>query len=402
MRFIKEKFSQILREVIVKVSIQLVISNYDEYLAGKGSRRALVSYLPFPLLPPKARRERVMFSNKGIAQEIPRALNELGYVVDIIDYRNSTWRPKKGYDLFIGHGGYNFERLACLLGDNIPSIYFATGVYWKEQNQRLASRLYDLAQRTGVIFPPDRIAPESEENSLLRADGIICLGNEETKETFREFANVVAINNAVFPLNKSIPEPLDFNIRRRHFLYFCGRGNVHKGLDLLLEAFSGTDLHLHVCQHMQPEFIKVFDAQLKMPNIHIEGFVKMRSQRFNQLAQLCNWIIMPTCAEGQPGSVLECMAYGLIPILPRTANLDIDEIGIKINELTVDSVIIAIREALTWDKNKATVISKSVRETVKRKHYPDVFRANFANAVVTILKQISNRPALCKRLANAP
>ena len=99
-----------------------VIRDYDEYGSGKPARKALLSYLVLPLLPPLRLRDRVKFSNRGIAQEIPRVLNELGYSVDIVNYDNRDWLPDRPYDLLIGHGGINFESISRRLPENIREI----------------------------------------------------------------------------------------------------------------------------------------------------------------------------------------------------------------------------------------------------------------------------------------
>ena len=129
-----------------------VIRDYDEFCQGKPARRALLSYLVLPLLPPSAFRDRIKFSNRGIAQEIPRVLNELGYSVDIVNYDNRSWFPDRPYDLFIGHGGINFEPICQRLSGRTVRIYFATGIYWREWNANNGKRAADLVSRRGLTL----------------------------------------------------------------------------------------------------------------------------------------------------------------------------------------------------------------------------------------------------------
>lgn len=146
------------------------VYNYCEYYKKPknkvNNKSALISYLPKPLIPQKSKRDRTRFSNLGIAQYIPRALNELGYIVDIISYDDMAFFPKKNYDLFIGHGGINFEKLSKSLPEKTVQIYFSTGVYWKEFNIKEAKRLYDLAKRRGFLLKPDRSINHSEEQKV--------------------------------------------------------------------------------------------------------------------------------------------------------------------------------------------------------------------------------------------
>jgi len=56
------------------------IFGFKEFCMAPPTRKSLVSYLVSPLLPIPAKRDRIVFSNLGIAQYIPRGLNELGSV----------------------------------------------------------------------------------------------------------------------------------------------------------------------------------------------------------------------------------------------------------------------------------------------------------------------------------
>lgn len=363
-----------------------VITNYGEFCARPCSRRALLSYLVLPLLPPPALRDRVLFSNHGIAQELPRALNELGFTVDIVNYDNTSWLPSRKYDLFIGHAGINFERIAHRLAESTPRIYFSTGVYWRELNVQEARRLYELALRTGYLLPPDRFVRYDEEYANRNADGIICLGNQEAAKAYAQFRSVVAINNATYPIHREVLGAKDFSEGRKHFLFFSGRGSIHKGLDRLLEAFAGINAHLYICQHIEPDFFRIYRCELtETPNIHLFGFVKMRSPQFKQLATQCNWVILPTCAEGQPGSVIECMAYGLIPILPDAANIDLEDWGVRLPDVEVETIRSVVELVSRMAPEECRQRAQHVVTATRTSYSIENFRASFKAAVSAIL-----------------
>jgi glycosyltransferase involved in cell wall biosynthesis len=362
-----------------------VILDYDEFVQSGSGKRALVSYLVHPLSVPPAFREQKQFSNKGIAQAICRSLNELGYTVDIVDFQNDTWLPSRQYQLFIGHGGINFQRIAEKLSKDTVSIYFATGVYWREFNLKEANRFYHLTLRRGVILPADRYTSPGEEIANRLSDGIICLGNENAAASYAGFPRVRNINNAAYPL-QTTPAAGKSEQAGKHFLFFSGRGNVHKGLDLLLECFAGTDLHLHVCQHLEEDFSRVYADELNNhPNIHNEGFVTMRSAEFERLASICSWVILPSCAEGQPGSVLECMSYGLVPILSKECNIDLEDWGLTIPQLDPESLSSVIEAASGLSAEDCRLRSAKAREAVQKHYTPDSFRANFKKSVQDIV-----------------
>ncbi len=359
-----------------------VISGYDAYLDTRSPRRALLSYLVHPLLLPRRMLDPAQFSNQGMAREIPRVLNELGFVVDMVDYTNMDWTPRQAYDLFVGHSRFNFVRLADLVRPSARVLYFSTGVHWRQQNTEAAKRLYDVAVRRGVLLPPERINDPAEGEAYEKADAIICLGNQRAAQSFSAYQRVHHLNNAAYPINGTPLSWKDFAAAQKHFLFFSGLGNVHKGLDLLLEAFVGADCHLHVCQRLQPEFARAYRAELTgQPNIHVHGFVKMRTPEFERLAAQCNHVILPTCAEGQPGSVLECMAYGLAPILPDAANIDLEDFGFAIPALNVDAVRSVIHRVSELEPEECRRRAQASAAAVARSYSVENFRANLKSAI---------------------
>ena len=358
---------------------------FREFCATTPTRRALVSYLVTPLLARPADREHVAFSNLGIAQYIPRALNELGYEVDIVEWDDPVWQPERAYDLYVGHAGINFQHIAEALPAEATRIYFSTGIYWREANLREARRVYELAQRRGVLLNPDRPIRFSEEYANRSADGIICLGNQNAVRSYAGFPVVIGIRNAVFPLER--PPLLDERApdRRKHFLFFSGSGNLHKGLDLLLEAFAGTDLHLHVCQEIDAEFERAFHAELsEYPNIHVHGYTAMRSEAFERIAAQCRWTISATACEGQPGAVLECMAYGLVPILPAEANIDLEDFGLPLPDVSTAGIRRVVAEAANMAPDECARRARRSAAAIRSDYTPDQFDARFKEAVLQI------------------
>jgi len=359
-----------------------VIRDYDEFCEEKPNRRALLSYLVLPLLPPPMLRDRVKFSNRGIAQEIPRVLNKLGYSVDIVNYDNRSWHPDRPYDLFIGHGGINFEQISRGLPERTVRIYFATGIYWRDLNDRVRRRAADLVSRRGVTLSSYRTVEDSEDYALRISDGIICLGNHRAVESYSKFPNVIGINNAVFPVNWDGWRRKDFEEGRRHFLFFSGPGNVLKGLDLLLEVFAESDFHLHICQHLERDFVRAYWRELnKCPKIHVYGFLKMRSPKFMSLAMRCNWVVVPTCTDAQPGAALECMAHGLTPILSEEANIDVGKWGIPLPDCRIDTLRSTLCRASRMETDSIRQLTTEVVEMTRNLYSVENFSRNIHQAI---------------------
>jgi hypothetical protein len=320
-----------------------------------------------------------MFGNLGKAQEIPRALNELGFAVDIVDYRNTSFRPRKNYDLFIGHCGINFEQIAQHLDADAAVVYYATGLEWQASSSRQQRRIAEVQQRRGCTISPRDTS--SHECAKELADAVICLG-ERAAWSFDGYRNVIAVDNATFPVNWAGWQNKDYRAGRSSFLFFSGIGNVLKGLDLVLEAFAGTSLEIYICTVIEPDFARAFHRELtEFPNIHVENWIRMRSPRFEELASKCDWIIFPSCSEGHPNSVIECMAHGLLPIVSEGANIELPRGGIAIERLDPEGVRSAALRASQMDPGEIESASRSLVDEVRIRYSPQRFRENFKRGV---------------------
>ena len=391
---------------LVKLMLDRILSrrtkpiySYRKYLVGVESKkhrgtvhkkRALVSYSvsAFRYFPSK--RNKIVYSNLGIAQDIPRALNELGYTVDIVSFQDVDFLPKQSYDLFFSViGAHNFEQIIKRLPPETPKISFAGTLYWRSWNSWEEDRFRALFQRRGVNLPLDRfLEGRHEEYACQHSDGIICHGNEFHRETYKHFPLVLNLNNAAFPVNYDIDKSKDYEAGRNGFVFFNGPGNVHKGLDLLLEAFPKLEQHLYICQPIEPEFAKVYKRELyDCANIHVQGSIKMRSNKFYELINKCNFVISPTCAEGQPGSVIECMAHGLIPIISREACIDVKNFGVIFKENTSEEISNVVKElsqkSTEWCREKSRLVLKEVAEN----YTEEKFIQGMKNTIQTIIQK---------------
>ncbi|BDI30361.1 hypothetical protein CCAX7_24120 [Capsulimonas corticalis] len=356
--------------------------------AGAERRHALVSYItaPFTIGPDDVR--NTYFSNIGIARGIVAALNDMGYDVDIIEWSNDLFTPRKKYDLFFGHAGRNFERLATLLPPEAPRIYFSTGIYWRDWNAHEEARFQRIEETRGVRLPYDRWITESEEGANAAADGIICLGNQVAKDSYSKFPLVVNVNNATYFDDHYDTTKKDFEAARRNFFFFSSVGNVHKGLDLLLEAFTGLDAHLYVWQGASPEFHELYRKELEtLPNIHWLGAGPTRSPKFYEMVDQCGYVIHASCAEGQPGSVLDAMHQGLVPVLSRENNLDVGDYGVMLEDCSVAHIAEIVQSLSERSAEWLETQSRRTREIALRDYSEEAFQRNIAAAIQTVITE---------------
>jgi len=352
-------------------------------------RHALLSFITSPFRLSFTDPQNLQFSLSGAARSIVQVLNDLGFVVDVVEWLDTKFKATKKYDLFIGHGGRNFKYISNQLHEDILKIYFSTGLYWKEHNRLELKRFDDLKKRKGVSLPYDRWIEDSEEYANQIADGIICLGNENVKASYSKFPLVINLNNGGYYDARYESIRKDFSAGRKHFLFFSGGGNVHKGLDLLLEAFTQLDANLYICQGIRKDFYDVYRYELEdVSNIHLIGPIDLKNKIFYELVDRCNFVIHPSCSEGQPGSVIDMMHQGLIPIVSHETHIDTNDFGITLNDCSIEEIKRTVSEVSSYSPVLCEKMSKKTRWVAKTEYSEDAFSENIKNAIKFIYHAI--------------
>ena len=277
------------------------------------------------------------------AQEIVRILNRLGYRVDVIGYDDRAFVPRRAYDLFVGHMGLNFTQIARALPPHAKKIYLSNTNYWDYHNKQEMARFDALKERRGVELPLvyDRFLHYPEDAALRAADGIVGFGNSFTRATYRDFSPVINVNNIALADDHFARQNKDYEQGRRHWLFYSGPGNVHKGLDLLLDGFSALpDQHLWICTQLEKDFEQAYVLALHhRPNIHLVGLIQPRSATYYALVDRCNFTILPSCSDAASQSVVEGMNQGLIPVVSRECTLEVRDWGELIEPCTIDEIV---------------------------------------------------------------
>jgi glycosyltransferase involved in cell wall biosynthesis len=328
--------------------------------------------------------------NTWHAREIIKALNRLGYSVDLVDYRDMTFKPREKYDLFIGHGAYNFTSLSQSLPADTPKIYLATTSYWKFNNYQEIARVLSIRKRSGKLLPFDRYINKAEEMSLRKADSIILFGNDRTARTYMDFPGVFTVNTTVRTGFLAPPVPKTLS-GMKNFLFYSGKGNTHKGLDLLLEAFSKEEnSNLWICTALDAPFSRMYSSLLfRKKNIHYAGWLSSRSEDFQNIIAGCNWVILPSASEGMATSVLECMERGLVPVITRACGVSLENSGVLIGSLSPEKMAALIRECSAMPFEKYLSLSSNAREQVLRDMSEASFRKNIHGLLSSLIQASS-------------
>ncbi|MBX4192201.1 glycosyltransferase [Candidatus Parcubacteria bacterium] len=274
-------------------------------------------------------------SNYWEVLNMVEAFVERGYEVDVIDFHNSLFIPQKSYTHFLDIG-QNMGRLAPLLPPSCKKIFFATGAYWKFQNEGEQKRIEDLFKRRGVHLQPRRVAAGAHPELADTISGVCGPFPTSTYSTLGKPIDMIHVSSS---------HTFEETSHGKKFLWFGGAGAVHKGLDLVLEAFAHMpERELVVCGKFEGEkdFVDAYKKELhETPNIHTVGYVKPDSEQFKEIAKECCAVISVSASEGTASSVVLAMHAGLIPIVNKETGVPVQDFGVLI-----ESNVEAIQEAV--------------------------------------------------------
>ncbi len=276
--------------------------------------------------------------------QMARTWLALGFAVDVILWTNPAFRPTKKYRVVIDKG-HNLARLSRDLEPGCVKVMHADAAHWLFHTTAQFERLSALRARRGIALQPSKTV--SPNLGIETADCATVLGNRFTIETFAFAGKPIYRVPISTPLLWPWPEGKDFEACRTRFLWFGSLGFVHKGLDLVLEAFQELpDHHLTVCGPIdsEPEFRAAFHRELyETSNVEIRGWIDIASREFTELARNTLAVVFPSCSEGGGGGVITCMHAGMLPVVTREASVDIGDFGIAIVDGSVEGVRDAVR-----------------------------------------------------------
>lgn len=337
-----------------------------------------ISYITWPFREtwdsPKARGHTNAFEVVAMAD----VWRDRGYRVEVCGSRDRTYKPSADCRVAIDIHG-NLERWASTLPDGCIKILHATGPHWLDWNQAEFAGLASIRDRKGIALRPRRQVEPSRGVEV--ADHVVVLGNEYTSESFAFGGKPVtrvpisSVYECEWPANR------DFEQAKRNFFWVASYGMVHKGLDLVLDAFAGLpELRLTVCGRPEKEddFFRLYKRELQeTPNISLRGWMDMGTPAFTEVARTHATIIYPSKAEGGAGSVIHCMHAGMLPACTRGASIDLEDFGVSISEATVDSVRQAAMQIAAMPAAEVEQRAKRAWEHARRVHTREKFRQNY-------------------------
>jgi len=273
------------------------------------------------------------------AVEMVSIFNKLGYNVYVQNYDSSTPLPDINVSVIFGHSP-NLE-LAVKKWPKAYVVMYATGPLYTHQNAQEQFMVDYVNHKYGTTFAMERWVPPY--NSHVIANKILMIGSCATIETFPEdYRSKITIIHQSSQA-KQVVDPIRY-APENEFFFMASAGNLLRGIPLLIESFvSHPEKTLHIVGPVGP-YLEYVLASLP-DNIHIHGFIDINSDEMASIMSRCNFMIYPTGSDGIPGSLINSMMNGLIPIVSKWGAFDeIIDYGYLMKNWDVTS----IDEGLLW------------------------------------------------------
>jgi glycosyltransferase involved in cell wall biosynthesis len=325
--------------------------------------------------------------NHRTSADLVRELIARGFVVDCIyDRSGYLIEDVSKYDVILDEWN-NMGRWAAQ-NPKARKLFLGTTCHWLYGNRAELQRLDWIFRRRGVSLAPERQLPAMLGQA--DADLVTYYGNDEALQHYGP-AQAKLRKVWVCPTAASSAfSTKDWSAAKKRFLWFGSSSWVHRGLDLVLEAFMELpDLELFICGSDQ-RFLEVYGEGLKKcRNIHHVGFVTPDSEQFRELVLKTATVVYASAAEGCSTSIVQCMRFGLIPIATEATGLSVHDFWPALAGQTDLELIADIAKRCTAlaeiPDQEVEVLSRRFWEFAATHHSRESFRKSFGAVLDELL-----------------
>lgn len=310
----------------------------------------------------------------------------------------STSYPTATLTLFLAAATTSFLTITGILSvlpSFSPKRQKPSESYQPFANQAERKRIECLgSRRKGNTCRPRRSRPDDcMDKSFAVADFAALIGNRQTLQTYpkewRRQLTLVTTNTLNPPLIKTAEQICRSG---NGFLWHFGHGAVHKGLDLVLEAFASMPLcRLHITAGLnnEPDFLKLYHRELfELPNITCHGFMDCQSAEFRSLLEQCFCFIAPSCAEGISPACAMLMKSGLYPVLSNNCGIDLPPgCGTILKNCTVSEIKQTVEKLAQTPHTKLLPQIQTCQQTALRLYSQDRFKQQLSDFIDKIISQ---------------
>ena len=297
--------------------------------------KILLSYSKVHFDPDKPQRQHKFWFNSAsvLARTLYHILTKMGEVT----YINSTdYQQIKGkkFDLFIGIYNNFYQILtSCYIK---KSIYFAVNMYPRERYKILLSFLFKERISPLALASWDLQNFIKIEKGIKAADYILCMGNIGTYNSYIKYG---VPKDKIKLLNYGLPhiknQRIHLDNKQRNYLYLTSEIGLRKGFDIIYSIFTNPKIskqkfHLNI---IGLPTNKYYSQKLKRlrhllgNKVTYHGWIDSQLPLYKQIIKKSDFIILPSLEEGQVGSVLDCLSFGVVPLISKNCGIDFMPLG---------------------------------------------------------------------------
>lgn len=326
------------------------------------------------------------------ANQMIKIFIDMGFCIDVClcndDIAFERMRHRH-YDIILGQGPL-YTRFCKEM--NIP-----LQILWITENtpavveRKYAERIDDFHRRhPAVDYSMDvpRNGFLTDEMFRFSPIAIAMQSSYNLQEMGVYFKKLYAINgNAFFNADYQFQEEAvrqSVQTSKNRFLWFGSMGLIHKGVDVLVDAFREVPQCSIDFYGLSPRELPIFN-KIKAENTVNCGRINVQGEAFIQeVVNRHSFMIFPSCSEGMSTAVATCMAHGIIPVVTRECGFAEHEAIMILDDWHVDSIkskIIALNQMsdeTVLNLRKAAYVY--ARQAFSLRHFEDSFK--------TIMKDI--------------
>lgn len=347
----------------------------ENYYKTNYDKNALLIYIVHPFIFPDS---IPAHTNQVEAVIMADVLCELGYNVDIINTKYIEEIDVGKYQLVLGYGK-RFDEI-CVHSENeqLKVCYLTEASPYFANNAEL-KRLRAFEKRNNCWIGFERQSVNLLNLDILnKADAAICLGNDWTASTYEGmFKKIYKLNVSGFQ-DVVLPElHKEHATAMKNFLWYGGAGPIHKGLDLLIEAFRKLpDARLHIVGEVSSEFYRFYKNDIEnAENILYYGFLNKESEEFRMVCETCGFCLNLSCSEGQSTAVVTTLFAGMIPVCTKETGIDAEVIGgFFVSEIENDEIIEKVRSLMELSEQEWKKRQEQIYNYAKENHTIDCYQ----------------------------
>jgi hypothetical protein len=381
---IKEKIWRNFKDSFhIHISQEPVLIRNINYKAIPFQKRALISYLTHGYFADTA-----SHSGRTVIFEIfkiVKIFSELGYTIDLVncnDVKTIELIKNIKYSIIFGFGDV-FYLMSELQPEALTILYMTEQhpeFSFKEEQERI-KYFYDRhkknvsMERSGQFYKIQHLQRKYSQVITL----------SETEPLMKQYDSPYTICPTGIFNPKFVFGNKDHNSARKHFLWLGSTAVIHKGLDLLIDVFSKRkDVYLHICG-LDDSARKILDIP-KRHNIFDYGYIKIKSEAFLEIINLCAYSILPSCAEGCATSITTSMLHGLIPVVMRNAGFNrlIDK-AIFLDDYEIEHIDTCLSKLADEEPEVLNGFSKKVFDFAHKEFTLSAYEENFRNIMIDIM-----------------